>query len=102
MLLQAGDDNALAAAWYDSEAGLREATTVEEVKHCTFGDPRSSTVVALIGDSHAQHWLAGFDVAGRPGLGGEVDPIVALVAAGARLIAEQVVEAPELKVGRQP
>jgi hypothetical protein len=31
VLLQACDDNALAAAWYESEAGLREATTVEEV-----------------------------------------------------------------------
>ena len=41
------------------------SATVEEAKHCEFGDRSSSTVVALLGDSHAQHWLAGFDVAGR-------------------------------------
>jgi hypothetical protein len=30
VLLRACDDDALAAAWYESEAGLREATTVED------------------------------------------------------------------------
>jgi peptidoglycan/LPS O-acetylase OafA/YrhL len=32
---------------------------------CAFGDTSSSTVVALFGDSHAEHWLAGLDRVGR-------------------------------------
>ncbi len=32
---------------------------------CAFGDTTSSTVVALFGDSHAEHWLAGLDRVGR-------------------------------------
>ena len=32
---------------------------------CAFGDTNSSTVLALFGDSHAEHWLAGLDRVGR-------------------------------------
>ncbi len=32
---------------------------------CAFGDARSGTTVALVGDSHAEHWLAGLDRAGK-------------------------------------
>jgi peptidoglycan/LPS O-acetylase OafA/YrhL len=32
---------------------------------CAFGDERSRTVIALLGDSHAEHWLGGLDPAGK-------------------------------------
>ena len=32
---------------------------------CAFGDTRSSTTLVLLGDSHAEHWLAGLDRVGR-------------------------------------
>ncbi len=32
---------------------------------CAFGDVTSSTTIALLGDSHASHWLGGLDVAGK-------------------------------------
>lgn len=32
---------------------------------CVFGDIDGAVTVALVGDSHAQHWLPAFDVAGR-------------------------------------
>jgi len=32
---------------------------------CAFGDRRSGTVLVLFGDSHAEHWLAALDVAGK-------------------------------------
>lgn len=42
------------------------ATTVEEWKGpCVFGDRSSSVALALLGDSHAEHWLAGLDRAGQ-------------------------------------
>jgi hypothetical protein len=42
------------------------ATTIDDMKGpCEFGDTRSSTVVALLGDSHAEHWLGGLDRVGR-------------------------------------
>lgn len=31
---------------------------------CPFGDVRSSTTIALLGDSHAEHWLGGLERAG--------------------------------------
>jgi hypothetical protein len=59
------DQRPFAAARIDRIAPECWATTVEEAKDCEFGDRSSSTVVALLGDSHAQHWLAGLDRAGR-------------------------------------
>ena len=42
------------------------ATTVDDLKGpCELGDRTSSTVIMLLGDSHAEHWLAGLDRAGR-------------------------------------
>ena len=38
-----------------------DESTAEE---CPFGDVRSSTTVALLGDSHAEHWLGGLERAG--------------------------------------
>ena len=32
---------------------------------CAFGDATSGTTVALLGDSHAEHWLGGLDRAGK-------------------------------------
>ena len=32
---------------------------------CSFGDPRGPVRIALLGDSHAEHWLGGLDRAGR-------------------------------------
>jgi len=32
---------------------------------CAFGDIRSATTIALLGDSHAEHWLGGLDRAGK-------------------------------------
>jgi len=42
------------------------ATTVDEPKErCEFGDTRSTTTIALLGDSHAEHWLGALDRVGR-------------------------------------
>jgi peptidoglycan/LPS O-acetylase OafA/YrhL len=60
------DQRAFAAARVDRVAPDCWAATVEGAKDsCEFGDRGSSTVVALLGDSHAQHWLGGLDQAGR-------------------------------------
>ncbi|MDB4882317.1 MAG: acyltransferase 3, partial [Gemmatimonadetes bacterium] len=41
------------------------ANTVEEAKDsCELGDQHSATTIALLGDSHAEHWLGGLDRAG--------------------------------------
>jgi hypothetical protein len=42
------------------------ANTVEDARTpCVLGDRSASTVIALLGDSHAEHWLGGLDRAGR-------------------------------------
>ena len=42
------------------------ANTAEEARTpCALGDANASTVIALLGDSHAEHWLGGLDRAGR-------------------------------------
>jgi peptidoglycan/LPS O-acetylase OafA/YrhL len=42
------------------------ATTVDDAKGpCEFGDKQSATTIALLGDSHAEHWLGGLDRAGQ-------------------------------------
>jgi peptidoglycan/LPS O-acetylase OafA/YrhL len=38
--------------------------TINVGEDCAFGDASGSTTIALIGDSHAQHWLPSFDAAG--------------------------------------
>jgi hypothetical protein len=59
------DQRPYAAARIDRIAPECWSASVETAAHCAFGEVGSSTVVALLGDSHAQHWLAGLDVAGR-------------------------------------
>jgi peptidoglycan/LPS O-acetylase OafA/YrhL len=62
----APDQRAFAAAREDRMRHDCWATTVEDVKGpCEFGDRTSSTVVMLLGDSHAEHWLGGLDRVGR-------------------------------------
>ena len=41
--------------------------TIDELSDdaCAFGDTRSRTTIALLGDSHAEHWLGGLERAGR-------------------------------------
>jgi hypothetical protein len=41
------------------------ANTVEDYKPCFAGDIRSGTTIALLGDSHAEHWLGALDRAGK-------------------------------------
>src|SRR6185436_17602108 len=42
------------------------ATTIDDPRGaCEFGDTRSNTVIALLGDSHAEHWLGALDRVGR-------------------------------------
>ena len=42
------------------------ANTVEDARTpCLLGDSTATTTVALLGDSHAEHWLGGLDRAGR-------------------------------------
>jgi hypothetical protein len=54
-----------AAARADRFATNCWANTVEEYKPCYAGDASSGTTLALLGDSHAEHWLGGLDRAGR-------------------------------------
>jgi peptidoglycan/LPS O-acetylase OafA/YrhL len=55
-----------AAARGDRMAHGCWANTVEEARTpCVLGDANASTVIALLGDSHAEHWLGGLDRAGR-------------------------------------
>jgi peptidoglycan/LPS O-acetylase OafA/YrhL len=42
---------------------------------CAFGDAGSATTIALLGDSHASHWLGGLDRAGQE-LGWRIEPYV--------------------------
>jgi hypothetical protein len=60
------DQRAYAAARVDRMQHGCWATTVEDVRGpCEFGDVHSSTTIALLGDSHAEHWLGGLDRVGR-------------------------------------
>jgi peptidoglycan/LPS O-acetylase OafA/YrhL len=44
----------------------RVGRSVTEVPdNCVFGDPNSNIVIALIGDSHAWHWLPALDIAAK-------------------------------------
>jgi peptidoglycan/LPS O-acetylase OafA/YrhL len=59
------DQRPFALARIDRIAPECWSNTAEDTKHCEFGDAGATTVVALLGDSHAQHWLSGLDRAGR-------------------------------------
>jgi peptidoglycan/LPS O-acetylase OafA/YrhL len=43
----------------------QERTSPTGIDYCESGDPNGATTVLLLGDSHAGHWIAGFDAAGR-------------------------------------
>src|SRR5258705_5395845 len=70
------DQRAFAAARMDRMDHDCWATTVDAIQSvCEFGDTRSSTVLALLGDSHAEHWLGALDRAGRE-RGWKIDAMV--------------------------
>ena len=53
-----------------------QAVTPSEARgRCSFGDAGSATTIALIGDSHASHWLGGLDRAGMEH-GWRIEPYV--------------------------
>jgi hypothetical protein len=80
---QARDDRMAHDCWASGASPARGA--------CLFGDLRAPVTIALLGDSHAEHWLGGLDRAGRAG-GWKVE---AMVKGGC-----PVADAPELAVGR--
>jgi peptidoglycan/LPS O-acetylase OafA/YrhL len=51
------------------------ANTLDDYKPCYVGDAGSSTTIALLGDSHAEHWLGALDRAGREN-GWRIDAMV--------------------------
>jgi peptidoglycan/LPS O-acetylase OafA/YrhL len=60
----APDQRAFAAAREDRFAPDR-CWRAAPAAACAFGDPAGTRTVALFGDSHAEHWLAGLDAAGK-------------------------------------
>ena len=61
-----GVQRTFAAARVDRFAKSCWATTIDDFKGpCAIGDVNSDTTIAILGDSHAEHWLGGFDAAGR-------------------------------------
>lgn len=70
------EQRAFAAARGDRMTHDCWATTIDEPKGgCAFGDVGSGTTIALLGDSHAEHWLGGLDRAGRAN-GWKIDAMV--------------------------
>jgi len=61
----APDQRAFAAARDDRMDHGCWSNTVEDAKTCVLGDAHGATTIALLGDSHAEHWLGGLDRAGR-------------------------------------
>lgn len=49
------------------EGGVRCVSPIEgsTVEHCELGHQAGSKVIALVGDSHAEHWIPAFDAAAR-------------------------------------
>jgi peptidoglycan/LPS O-acetylase OafA/YrhL len=81
------------AAREDRVGGDCWANTLDDYQGpCVLGDPNSSTVLALLGDSHAQHWTAGLDRAGKE----HGWKILAMVKGGC-----PVAEVPEMLKGRR-
>ena len=64
--IAATEQRVFAAARGDRLKHTCWANTVEDARTpCVLGDSAARTVIALLGDSHAEHWLAGLDRAGR-------------------------------------
>jgi hypothetical protein len=64
--VQAPDQRAFAAAREDRMDHGCWSNTVEDARtSCVLGDPRGATTIALLGDSHAEHWLGALDRAAR-------------------------------------
>jgi peptidoglycan/LPS O-acetylase OafA/YrhL len=64
--IETTDQRTFAAARGDRMTHGCWASTVEDARTpCVLGDSTASTVIALLGDSHAEHWLGGLDRAGR-------------------------------------
>ncbi|MEO7521728.1 MAG: SGNH hydrolase domain-containing protein, partial [Gemmatimonas sp.] len=60
------DQRAFAAARADRMRHDCWTETVDRLPQgCEFGETQSSTVMALLGDSHAEHWLGALDRVGR-------------------------------------
>jgi len=60
------DQRAYARARGDRMAHRCWANTVEDARTpCVLGDRSATTTIALLGDSHAEHWTGGLDRAGR-------------------------------------
>jgi peptidoglycan/LPS O-acetylase OafA/YrhL len=87
------DQRPFAAARADHVAGGCWSETLERAKLCEFGDKSSSTTLVLLGDSHAQHWIAGLDRAGRA----HGWKIVTMVKGGCPVAHMQTFEHPRLK-----
>jgi peptidoglycan/LPS O-acetylase OafA/YrhL len=87
------DQRVFAAARADRVADACWTETLERVKLCEFGDRASPTTLVLLGDSHAQHWIAGLDRAGRE----RGWRIVAMVKGGCPVAHMQTFEHPRLK-----
>jgi peptidoglycan/LPS O-acetylase OafA/YrhL len=65
---QARGDRVQHECWGNSAADIR-------TKECALGDARASTTIALLGDSHADHWVGGLDRAGKEN-GWRIEPHV--------------------------
>ena len=60
-----GEQSRIAAARADRFSKNCWANTLDEYRPCLVGDARASTTIALLGDSHAEHWLGALDRAGK-------------------------------------
>ncbi|HEV7994116.1 MAG TPA: acyltransferase family protein [Gemmatimonadaceae bacterium] len=73
---RAPDQRAFAAAREDRMDHGCWSNTLEDAKtSCLLGDASGATTIALLGDSHAEHWLGGLDRAGRE-RGWKIEPMV--------------------------
>jgi hypothetical protein len=61
MFAEARGDHMPERCW----AGHFRSTEIDWSGGCAIGDTTSSTVFALLGDSHAAHWVGGLDAAGK-------------------------------------
>lgn len=70
-----GPQRLFAAARQDRFTRSCWANTLDDYKPCFAGDTRASTTVAILGDSHAEHWLGALDRAGKE-RGWKIDAMV--------------------------